>query len=224
MTAAEQVLNWIETYIEENRLGVGDALPGELDMVAETGISRIPVREALTALKVFGIIQSRRKGGIRIIRDPVTLELRHYFSGQHKIAHHHHDMVEFRAAMELGLGPLTLKRITKTAIKKLRRIVDDIDKKNDQVTVEDFIHAETEFHRTLTEGCGNRLASLLVHIYAPVFKSRWTDSNPLSKRAKAHRETWVKQHKSMVEALEEKDLNRFLTGLRKHMYPYFKIL
>ena len=82
MTASEQVLEWIEAYIRENRLGVGDALPREYDIMEKTGTGRGSVREALTTLKVLGIIQSKRKGGIRIIRDPVMLGLRHYFAKQ----------------------------------------------------------------------------------------------------------------------------------------------
>lgn len=220
MTVAEQVLNWIENYIEENRLGVGDALPGELDMVAETGFSRASVREALTALKVLGIIQTRRKGGIRIIRNPVTLGLRHYFADQYEDTGRYKDMMEFRAVMEWGLGPLALQRINKTTIKKLRRLVEGIEKKPEDVTVEDIIRAETEFHKTLTDGCKNKLAGLFVHIYEPVFRSWWAD-NPVTPTE--HKKDWVERHGSMVDALDAGDDVYFTQLLRNHTFQYLGI-
>ena len=69
--ARSRVLLWIEQYIRANKPGVGEALPAELEIARSLRVGRSSVREALSALKVLGIVQSRRKGGIRVIRDPV---------------------------------------------------------------------------------------------------------------------------------------------------------
>ncbi|MFW5856510.1 MAG: FadR/GntR family transcriptional regulator, partial [Planctomycetota bacterium] len=75
-TAAGRVLAWIEARIDTDGLGVGDGLPREQEIAEAVGVGRSSVREALTTLKVLGIIEQRRKGGIRIVRDPVLLGLR----------------------------------------------------------------------------------------------------------------------------------------------------
>lgn len=219
-TLAEQVLEWIEAYIETNHLGIGDSLPHEYDIVAETGVGRSSVREALTALKVLGIIQSKRKGGITIIRDPVMLGLRHYFTDRYEQAARYEDVLEFRAAMEWGLGPLTLSRVKKSTLRALRAVLKSVSPETADAEV--LTRAEIEFHRLVTTGCGNRLAGLLVHLYEPLFRSRLhVTANTIVGNADYAR-AWVAQHAAMVEALAAGDSARFLSHLRKHTFGYMR--
>ena len=217
MTASEQVLQWIEAYIEDNRLRVGDALPREHDIMAETGMGRSSVREALTALKVLGIIQSRRKGGITIIRDPVMLEMRHYFSDKYDESSRYEEVLEFRAAMEWGLGPLMLSCVKKPTILALRDVLKTIEQKPGNA--DEITSAEIKFHRILTAGCGNRLAGLFVHLYDPIFRARSPAISESAKRPGYARE-WLAQHKALVDSLEAGDDALFLAYLQKHTHAY----
>lgn len=219
-SASEQVLEWIEEYIEKNRLGVGDPLPGEHDLVAATGSGRSSVREALTALKVLGIIQSRKKGGITIIRDPVMLGLRHYFANQYEDTALYLEVLEFRAAMEWGLGPLTLSRIKKPTLQALRSLLKSV--KPDAADAEGITQAEIEFHRILTSGCGNRLAALFVHLYEPIFRARCPVTAKGFIEKSDFAAEWLEEHTALVDALETGDTARFLKLLRKYTHGYMR--
>ncbi len=221
MRASEKVLEWIEAYIEKNRLGVGDALPRECDIMQETGLSRTSVRDALAVLKALGIIQSKRRGGIRIIRDPVMLGLRHYFAEQYDDSALYEDVLEFRAAMEWGLGSLILKRITPPTIKALREVVNKVAQMTADSSVEDISRAEIEFHRILTNGCGNQLAGLFVHLYEPIFNCCWTMGRDRIPPEAANGRFWISKHEGMVDALEAGDSDLFLRLLHDHTDPYF---
>ena len=218
MTASEQVLQWIEAYIAKKHLGVGDGLPGEYDIMEQTGMGRSSVREALTALKVLGIIQSRRKGGIRIIRDPVMLELRHYFSDQYDDTARYRDVLEFRAAMDWGLGPLAMVRIKDSTIQSLRQLLQETEER--AVDAEDITRAEIEFHRVLTAGCGNRLAGVFVHLYEPIFHAR----TPVTADGFVHSsdfvKRWVEKHMTILDALESRDWAQFSNALKNHTLGY----
>lgn len=220
MTASAQVLEWIEAYIEDNRLNVGDPLPGEHELVAETGLGRSSVREALTALKVLGIIQSRRKGGITIIRDPVMLGLRHYFADRYDNSTRYEDVLEFRAAMEWGLGPLTLSRIKKSTIQELRSLLKSV--KLTMADAEDVTRAEIEFHRILTAGCGNQLAGLFVHLYEPIFWARSSATAKGISKKPDYAKEWLDQHTALVDSLEAGDSALFLAYLQKHTHGYMR--
>ncbi|MFA5687983.1 MAG: FCD domain-containing protein [Kiritimatiellales bacterium] len=217
MKAADQVLNWIETYIEENHLGEGDSLPSEHTIMAESGAGRSSVRETLSALKILGIIQSRQKSGIRIIRNPITLGFRHYFSDQYDDPEQYDDMVEFRMAMEWGLGTLIFKHINAPTIKALQSLVQEVEMLSN-ATLEDITLAEIEFHRILITGCGNRLAGLFVHVYEPIFRNWWTVKN--FEQVDDYGKAWVQQHKGIVDALIQKNEKLFLKLLKKHTRPY----
>ena len=120
-TAAELVLSWIENHIDENQLNPGDALPAELEIAEMVGVGRSSVREALTALKALGIIRTRRKGGITIIREPVLLRLRPFFAQKYTKTKTMDTAMEFRAMLEWGSAEQIFSQIKPAAIKQLRR-------------------------------------------------------------------------------------------------------
>jgi len=214
--AAGHALAWLERHIADRHLAPGDALPTELEIAAAAGVGRSSVREALTALKVLGIIRSRRKGGIRIIRDPVLLELRPYFSEHYDSTARFEDAMEFRAAIEWGLAPLTLARIRPDTLAALRAVLHTIAaaKTPPQAAVE---AAEVRFHTLLTQGSGNRLAGLFARLYVPIFapehtaSSAWTD-------APAEVARWLQEHGALIDALAAGDTRRFLRLLKKHVH------
>lgn len=218
MTAPERVLQWIEAYIEKKGLGVGDGLPGEYVIMMKTGMGRSSVREALTALKVLGIIQSRRRGGIRIIRDPVMLELRHYFADRYEDPDRYEDVLEFRAAMDWGLGPLAMVRIKESTIQSLRQVLQEVEAQ--AVDAEDVTRAEIEFHRILTVGCGNRLAGFFVHFYEPIFHARSPGIADAFSQSPDFVKQWSTKHKNILDALESRDWARFSKALKNHTLGY----
>lgn len=212
---ASRVLLWLQRYIQKKKLGIGDALPGELDIAEQVGVGRSSVREALSALKVLGIIESQRKGGIRIVRDPVLLELRSYFSSSFETQRQYKDALEFRAALEWGLGLLMLDRANARTIRSLRAEIKAVA---DGVTDWASIHtAEVRFHTALTASCGNRLATLFAHLYGPLFAVE-TKRGPTP----AYAQSWVEQHQYLVDTLEAGNEEQFLEALRSHTRSYMR--
>lgn len=218
MYLSEQVLHWIEEYIEKKQLSVGDPLPSENEIALEMGRARHTVREAVTALKALGIIQSKRRGGITIIRDPALLELRHYFSNNYDDDKLYADALEFRTIMEWGLASLALSRITPQTIEALRKVLQETEQ--GPGTEEDVMRAEIEFHRILTNGYGNRLAELLTHLYEPIFeKYRKNTRNELSDASR-----WINDHSRIVDALESGNASTLLKEFKIYTHDYMRDL
>lgn len=215
LTAASRVLLWIEEYVAANALGVGDALPAELEMAEAVGVGRSSVREALTALKVLGIIQQRRKGGIRIVRDPVLLELRHYFTDVFDSQERYEEALEFRAALEWGFGPLVLARRRSRCLRGLKAILREAE----STAPEDFdiFAAEIRFHSILAEVSGNRLARLFAFLYGPIF--RQADDG---RHGPEYVPEWIEQHRRLVETLAAGEEGDFLEELRAHTHNYMR--
>ena len=59
---SEQVSNRILAMIKSGNLKAGDKMPTEQQMCVALGISRPPLREALKALTLMGILESRQGG------------------------------------------------------------------------------------------------------------------------------------------------------------------
>ncbi|HOX05943.1 MAG TPA: FCD domain-containing protein [Planctomycetota bacterium] len=213
---AERVMEWLQSHIERHGLKPGDALPAELEIAAAAGVARSSVREALTALKVLGIVRSRRKGGLRMVREPVLLELRPYF------AEHYHsrgvldEAMEFRAALELGLAELIFARIPRRSTAALRRICEQV--RAAPAGGADLYTAERRFHVELLAASRNRLAGVLAHLYTPIFATHEAmTAGPGEAAGK-----WLREHLDLVEALERRDQPGFLRAMRAHVAPYIR--
>lgn len=214
--ASARVLAWLERRLRGRRPGQADALPSELEIARAAGVGRSSVREALTALKVLGIVESRRKGGLRLLRDPVLLQLRHYFGGRIEAPDGYADAMEFRAALEWGLGPLMLARHGAGTIRRMRAAIEAVSSgPREWATIN---AAEIRFHTALTEGCGNRLAMLFTHLYQPLFAVAASTPPTPSDLGR-----WIRMHQAMVDALASRDRGRFLAALRSHTHNYMRM-
>lgn len=213
---SERVLAWIERHIESKRLGIGDGLPYELEIATATGASRSSVREALTALKALGIIVSKRKGGIRIVRNPVLLHLRHYFVERYNDPEQHREAMEFRAALEMGLAELVFENIQNKTLRELEQIVDTCGRKRAGETK--LLSEEIEFHSRLIAASGNALAALWAGIITPVFSSISTKSAA----SDADIALWVQQHRQLLAGLKARDKAQFLKAMSVHTVSYMR--
>ncbi len=211
---AEMVLQWLQKHIERNHLGPGDPLPKEIEIASATGASRISVREALTAMKVLGIIRSRRRGGIRIIRGPALLGLRDYFTDRYDDRRRFEDALEFRSLLEGALAPLVAARITAKDLAAVGSVIDEVRKGGDDV---DLIEAEWRFHGILSCAAGNRLAQLISEVYAPVFRG-FDDFVPTTDTE--DRKAWADEHERLIEPLARGDGATFIRRMREHVSLY----
>ena len=62
-TLVDQVEERLINFIKESQLKPGDSLPNETQLSQEMGISRNVIREAMSRLRMLGLIQSRTKRG-----------------------------------------------------------------------------------------------------------------------------------------------------------------
>jgi len=64
----EQVAERLRAFIDAQELQPGDRLMAERELAARLGVSRTSVRQALTALKVQGLVEIRHGDGIYLLR------------------------------------------------------------------------------------------------------------------------------------------------------------
>lgn len=60
LPAHARIAHWLEQLIVSRRLHAGDKLPAELEMAATLGVSRMTLRQALSAVENKGLLERRR--------------------------------------------------------------------------------------------------------------------------------------------------------------------
>ena len=80
-STSQLIVDKILEQIENGELVCGDKLPPEREMAEMYGVSRVPLREAICALSIMGIIESRQGGGNYItgFKPGVYQKIFHFF-------------------------------------------------------------------------------------------------------------------------------------------------
>ena len=206
-TLVDSVLDWIEQYIKDNEVQVGDPLPTEEEIVRETQLSRTSVREGLTRLRALGVVETKRKRGMRLTRSVALLDLVRLLSQseipREMISH----VKSFRSAVELGLGPEIFKQCRPSHIKQLRSIYDRMVEEANNPDV--WPELDREFHLKLVGISGNELAVWFHQLLDPFFRAFAPAAYPVS-------DDILDRHMRIIVALKEEDPFKFEHALREH--------
>src|SRR5690606_1845196 len=161
----------LRDYLQEKKLVVGDGLPSEMEIAEALGVSRNILREALSRLRMLGIITTKKKIGMVLAHPDVLGSLEKVLQPQLVDANTLHDIFELRLVLELGMADLLFMRLDEKHLQELDKIV-----KNDDPTLTTFrIKNEIAFHSKLYEITGNdtlkRFQSLLMPLFDYVLKT-----------------------------------------------------
>ena len=119
-SVSQQVVNYVLDLIDRGELKRGDRLPGEREFAESLGISRVPLREAISALSALGIVEKRHGEGNFIAAyspDILGRILRTYTMLDHSLAD---DLFEARSVVEGAAARLAARNATAQDIEALR--------------------------------------------------------------------------------------------------------
>lgn len=148
---SEQVAQALSASIRQGRLGPGDRLPTEADLVAQFGVSRTVVREAISRLKSLGLVDSRQGSGVFVRRagfSPLNFDARHAESRQAVV-----QMAEVRRALEAEVAALAAQRRTAADLRRIRAAVNALDKA--VRAGGDGVEQDVAYHRAIAEAARN---------------------------------------------------------------------
>lgn len=120
----QEVIKELQHYIEENNLNAGDKLPSERELSEKLNAGRSSVREALRALELIGLIETRHGEGtfLRAYRSFQTVELLSSFIlRQENIKN---DLSITKKIIEKEAAKLVFGRLEKADIEQLHTIIE----------------------------------------------------------------------------------------------------
>lgn len=126
-SVSQQVVDYILGCIDRGELKSGDRLPGEREFAESLGISRVPLREAISALAAMGIVEKRHGDGNFIAEfssDVLGRILHTYTMLDHTLSN---DLFEARSLIEGAAAQLAARNATEADIAALREIVAQME-------------------------------------------------------------------------------------------------
>lgn len=221
-TLVDKVEMSILKYIKTKKLIPGDTLPNEMLLASELGISRNVLREALSRLKMLGIVQSRTKTGI-VIQEPSMLSsfekvIEPYLLGEKAII----EMMGMRIVLEIGLTDFLFMNLNDDHIRKLEEIVRTQEVNKYHLTVEQ----ETEFHKCIYEISGNNFIIQFQRIIYPVFQ--FAKINYESYFAPVNEQLLkdgkIVTHQDLLNCIKNRDMESYRNAIKTHLSPYMEFM
>ena len=208
---SEQVATRILAMIKSGNLRSGDRLPTEAQMGIAFGISRPPLREALKALTLMGVLESRQ-GGRYTVTDLSPSRLVAPFNVMLSMGDYDvHEHFETRLIVDLELVRLAAVNATPAQRQRiLRHAVDGHAFHDDPVA---FRLLDTAFHQSLNDAAGNRLLSSLAQGLYDVA----LDVRRVASALPGVIETSVGQHIAVAQAVLAGDATTAVAAARRHL-------
>jgi GntR family transcriptional repressor for pyruvate dehydrogenase complex len=208
---SEQVANRILSMIKSGNLRPADRLPTEAQMGIAFGISRPPLREALKALTLMGVLESRQ-GGRYTVTDlspsPLVAPFNVMLStGDYDVGEH----FEARTVVDLELVRLCTERATPEERQRIyQHAVDGKAFYEDAVA---FRLLDIEFHQSLNDAADNRLLTALAQSLYDI----GLDVRRIASAMPGNIQKSVSQHIEVAEAVMEKDAVAAMAAYRRHL-------
>ncbi|SDN55584.1 FadR/GntR family transcriptional regulator [Alkalicoccus daliensis] len=207
-----RILQHIESLMIEGYIEAGDKLPSERELAEKLGVGRSSVREALRALELLDLIETR-KGEGTFLRQAGSHRLAEVLAGFFlKDAKARQDLAETRRILEVEAVKIGCERVSEEQLQYLKELLDQSKEKwnNGYIPVEEDI----QFHKTIVSLSQN---NLILNIWRPLVEySRAALKESLSREGRMPY-TWS-EHEEIYNAIAARDSAGAGELLSKHLY------
>lgn len=208
----EQAMEALASMIRSGRYQVGDKLPTENELVAELGMSRTAVREAVKALSFVGVLRVRQGDGTYVTGLEASQLLRSAgFALDLSSPQTLPELYAIRRMLEPQATALAADRVDADGLRMLR---GHLQAMIDAPDAETFVAADAAFHDEVAAASGNEalrglLASLrgesaIMHI------RRARDDDGATKRT-------IAEHEAILSALEKGNAKKAEVAASTHL-------
>jgi len=176
-----QIVRQIEDLIERGILKAGDKLPSEPVLAEQLGTSRPPLREALSALEIMGIIERRGRTGSFVKANTDTLRYKRQLMELSKNVSPY-ETLQARKIVETEIVRTAAETATKKdigavqkAFQEMKEEIEKIEKLGSSLTLEDIISSDIKFHLCIAEATHNSVLIETVRLYGSWLKRKTMD-------------------------------------------------
>jgi len=194
----QRVYERLRTEILDGKLHPGTRVKQE-ELTKRLGVSRTPIREALQRLESEGLICFVRRSSATVSAIP-SREIEEIF--------------ELRALLEGYAAEKAAQSLDEKAIRKLHKLIAEMDYHRAGEDVQKLLLKNEEFHRSICSLAGNEtLLRMLDQIWRDIRRLRHDYLITPSGQEQS-----VREHKALMDALERRDSDLIRKLVQKHSH------
>ncbi len=195
ISLADQIFQKLEKEILTGKYAQGETLT-ETKLSEELGVSRTPVREALRRLGQEKLVKDTQRGTVvlGISREDLI------------------DIYAIRMPLEAMAVTRFIENMTEETLKVLKDIVDVQEFYGSRCDFPHISDKDSEFHEAIYRNCGSHiLEETLIPLHRKVVKYRKASIEHSGRAEKS-----IKEHKEILKAIEERDVEKAIMLVSKH--------
>lgn len=199
----EQLAATLESQIRSGSWLRGERLPSERELAQRMGVSRATVREALGALQVAGLVETRQGAGSYVVDTLPTRDAELTLLADASP----HSVLQARAIFEPAIA--SLAATTNGIDPELERLLEVMTEANDPRDPEArqrWSDADRAFHRQIAYATGNIvLIAVAEHVAELMDEPLWRRLRDDSIAVPGHTTLYVAEHRLIAGAIAEGD-------------------
>lgn len=215
----EDVIVQIEQMIKEGNYKPGDKLPPLVELCEKFSVSRTVIREAMSVLSAYGLVDINLGTGIFIrkssssnIASPITSLL---LLNQESVK----DLLELRRGLEVEAASLAAERATDDDISMLKQCNNGLREAiNNHSDILEAVEEDYKFHKTLFQATGNEIFVKVFDSVSHIFKEGIKLSKMQSVKIPGRALEGVAEHELIIHAIERKNKSDARKMMRQHLY------
>ena len=180
----------------------GDLQPGErlmeIHLAKKLGVSRTPVREAISMLEQEGLAVTYPRRGAQVAKMTVKdLD----------------DVLEIREVLDTLAASLACRNMNSDDINNLTAACADFEKATRGNDIREVVRTDEAFHNVIYEASGNpRLRAILLNLKGQMYRFRFEYV-----KDKSNYPFLIKEHKDILEALKTRNEEEVIKHTKKHL-------
>ncbi|MEE8594145.1 MAG: FCD domain-containing protein [Candidatus Bipolaricaulota bacterium] len=208
------VLDQILSSIQDGSLVAGERLPSEAKLAELTGVGRTSVREALAALRLMGVVETRVGSGSFIASLDGGREQTHAAGEIADAISKSTEAIqlqEARAVFESGMVRLAAARWSPEKAKAFDQLLSSMENSAVSECYADYIQHHRSFHLLLAQATDNAVVELTARSFLEYMDHEgWKDMERQSylPNRREYLTSSADEHRAIIDAIQEGDGGR----------------
>lgn len=210
---AEQIID----AISKDEYKVGHRLPPERKIAEEMGVSRVPVREALSALQIVGIVESIIGEGTYIRRSPESTLVGSQALSLLEENESPFEAYRVRKIFEAAIIDTVIDQANHQDISKIENVLKCMDEAVNNKDFDGYFKANRDFHMAIAQATNNSpIKNITDYLLSILDQQIWKEAAQKHFTNYEHIKEYLDRHYRILDAIKSKDKKRARTEIESH--------
>lgn len=209
-----QVANQLRQYIVDGKVKPGEKLPPERVLAEMFGTSRPPIREALSALEMMGLVESRTGYGTVVREMPAESKPIGSIAGESSP----YEVMEARLTIEPEIARMACERATAEDIQAVKVVLDRMKEAQAATDYDAYNQADADFHLAVAKASHNdMLQKVGLVINVGMREKLWQALKRSSLKVPSNIERYTEEHAAIFQCIVDRNSDRIVKLVYDHI-------